>query len=355
MKALPSIAFGGFSGSAKGVTARQVAGRTILSVRCWPTGIATAAQIVRRSSLSKVTKSYKNLTADQQKAWEKLAESASGVSVFGQKAKLSGHNLFVRLNINRAYTGEQEPIMDAPEVISDIPRVEFGDFWFAPSGIVFTNVVLPNDSLKMVIKVSDSQSPGVSSGWGNTVIISPDTIPDWGEIDLTVAFESIMKHTPILGEKYFIEMYWIDPATGFTGISRRESVVCQEGSAGSGEVLVPRTQVKRSNITSISDNYIAEDFNLECVKGSMLAYIYGKFTNTGNYGSISIEADTLNRSIPAEYTFFLSRGDSQYTHFSICSWSLLVSNDYYNNDHIYLGRVSGGFPDEFEVFGVAAY
>lgn len=32
MIALPSIAFGGFSGAAKGVTARQVGGRSILSV-----------------------------------------------------------------------------------------------------------------------------------------------------------------------------------------------------------------------------------------------------------------------------------------------------------------------------------
>ena len=33
MIALPSIAFGGFSGSANGVTARQAGGRSILSVK----------------------------------------------------------------------------------------------------------------------------------------------------------------------------------------------------------------------------------------------------------------------------------------------------------------------------------
>lgn len=48
MIALPSIAFGRFSVSAKGVTARQVSGRSILSVKCWPTGEATGAQLVRR-------------------------------------------------------------------------------------------------------------------------------------------------------------------------------------------------------------------------------------------------------------------------------------------------------------------
>ena len=84
MQALPSIAFGGFSGSAKGVTARQVDGRTILSVRSWPTGVATNAQVVRRASMAKITKSYQTLTDAQMQEWERLAEHASGASVFGQ-------------------------------------------------------------------------------------------------------------------------------------------------------------------------------------------------------------------------------------------------------------------------------
>ena len=101
MIALPSIAFGGFSGSAKGVTARQVGGRSILSVKCWPTGEVTNAQVARRTSMAKITKSYKLLSDAQMKAWENLAEHTTGQSVFGQKAQLSGINLYVRLNANR--------------------------------------------------------------------------------------------------------------------------------------------------------------------------------------------------------------------------------------------------------------
>ena len=89
MQALPSIAFGGFSGSAKGVTARQVAGRTILSVKSWPTGPTTNAQVARRASMSKISKSWKLLTNEQMQEWDRLAEHASGQSAFGQKAELS--------------------------------------------------------------------------------------------------------------------------------------------------------------------------------------------------------------------------------------------------------------------------
>ena len=102
MIVLPSIAFGGFSGSAKDVTARQVGGRTILGVRTWPTGPSTNAQIARRSSMAKITKSYKLLTDVEMRSWARLAEHASGAVVLGQKAELSGMNLYVRLNANRA-------------------------------------------------------------------------------------------------------------------------------------------------------------------------------------------------------------------------------------------------------------
>ena len=108
MIALPSIAFGGFSGSAKGVTARQAGGRTVLSVKSYPTGYVTAAQVVRRGALAKISKAFKALSDEEMKAWANLADKTSGTSVFGQKAKLSAHNLFVRLNTNRAYCGESE-------------------------------------------------------------------------------------------------------------------------------------------------------------------------------------------------------------------------------------------------------
>ena len=122
MQALPSIAFGGFSGSAKGVTARQVDGRTILSVRSWPTGVATNAQVVRRASMAKITKSYQTLTDAQMQEWERLAQHASGASVFGQKAQLTGINMYVRLNANRAMAGEAL-IADAPASVGAVPNV----------------------------------------------------------------------------------------------------------------------------------------------------------------------------------------------------------------------------------------
>lgn len=166
MIALPSIAFGGFSGSAKGVAARYQDGRSILSLKAYPSGYATASQMVRRSALAKISKSYKNLTDAEHKAWENLAEHTTGQSVFGQKAKLSGHNLFVRLNSNRAYCGQGELLTTPPEGLTVIPTVEYDDFTLSDNLILFTGVPDPDGDLLLVAKMSDGQSKGVSSGWG---------------------------------------------------------------------------------------------------------------------------------------------------------------------------------------------
>ena len=139
MIALPSIAFGGFSGSAKGVTARYQDGRSILSLKCYPSGEATVLQIARRTSLKKITKTWPLLTDQQRLDWERLAEHASGASVFGQKAKLSGINLFVRLNSNRQMAGEAL-LTDAPYSNAAAPNVEYSNLYVTPDLVAFTGI-----------------------------------------------------------------------------------------------------------------------------------------------------------------------------------------------------------------------
>lgn len=69
----PSIAFSDFSGSAKGVTAQSTKGRTILSSKSQHGSITTPAQAVSRNTLSRISRSYKQLSDSQMKGWETLA------------------------------------------------------------------------------------------------------------------------------------------------------------------------------------------------------------------------------------------------------------------------------------------
>ena len=156
MIALPSIAFGGFSGSAKGVTARQVGGRSILSLKCFPTGVATSAQVARRASMSKITKSWKTLTEAQMLGWDHLAEHTSGQSVFGQAAQISGLNLYIRLNVSRTMAGESI-LHDAPEQLVFLPNVVYDKLWVTTKNIVIKGIT-HEAGYKLVIKMSATPS-----------------------------------------------------------------------------------------------------------------------------------------------------------------------------------------------------
>ena len=251
MQALPSIAFGGFSGSAKGVTARQVGSRTILSVRSWPTGQTTSAQVVRRASLSKITKSYKALTAEQMQAWENLAEHASGQSVFGQKAQLTGINLYVRLNANRVMAGEAI-IADAPLGQVAVPNVEYSTVSVTPQLIVFAGIKHESSPYKLVVKMSGSQSAGISNGWSKTVIISSEVEDDWGEADVTALYLKTIGVEPTPGQKVFIESYWLDTSTGFTGQVFKDSVIVTGESSYS-----PRKRVTMDRLLQDHEQHVS--------------------------------------------------------------------------------------------------
>lgn len=62
------------------------------------------------------------------KGWAVLAERMKGISTFGKAAELTAHNAFVRINTNRALAGMPE-LESAPVYTSDVPEVDYDDFW----------------------------------------------------------------------------------------------------------------------------------------------------------------------------------------------------------------------------------
>lgn len=277
MIALPSIAFGGFSGSAKGVTARYQDGRSILSLKCYPTGEATILQLARRTSLKKITKTWPTLTDQQRQDWERLAEHANGQSVFGQKAKLSGINLYVRLNANRQMAGE-ELLADAPAGNVAAPNVEYSNIYVTPDLVSITGIKHKPVPFKLVVKMSACQSPGVSNGWNKTVIISGDTEDDWGEADVTELYLSKIGVAATPGQKVFVETYWLDTETGFTGQIQRDSVICEGEAPYTRRVRATMDSLdpeEESNVTALDVDFSTgapvAQFNAVCLGHSNIA------------------------------------------------------------------------------------
>lgn len=56
--------------------------------------------------------------------WDRLAEHASGASSLGQKAEISGLNLYIRLNSYRVMAGESM-MADAPAAEVAVPNVSY--------------------------------------------------------------------------------------------------------------------------------------------------------------------------------------------------------------------------------------
>ena len=251
MIALPSIAFGGFSGSAKGVTARQVGGRSILSLKCYPTGVATGAQLARRASLKKISKSWVTLSNEQRSEWDRLAEHATGASSLGQKAELSGMNLYVRLNANRVMAGEAV-IADAPAAQVAVPNVEYSTVGVTPQLVVFGGIKHESAPYKMVVKMSGSQSSGISNGWSKTVIISSEVEDDWGEADVTRLYLKTIGVEPTPGQKVFIEAYWLDTSTGFAGQVYKDSVIVTGESS-----YTPRKRVTMDRLLPDHEQHVS--------------------------------------------------------------------------------------------------
>ena len=251
MIALPSIAFEGFSGSAKGVTARRVGGRNILSVKSRPSGPTTNAQVVRRASMSKISKSWKQLTNEQMREWDRLAEHTSGQSAFGQKAELTGMNLYIRLNVNRAMAGEAL-LSTAPESTVAVPNVEYSQISVTPQYLAISGIRHQASPYKLVVKMSANQSPGISNGWSKTVIISPGMEDDWGEADVTTLYLKTIGVEPVPGQKVFVESYWMDTSTGFAGQPVQDSAIVT-GEAPHGR----RVRVTMDALDPTQDNNVS--------------------------------------------------------------------------------------------------
>ena len=281
MKALPSIAFNEFRGSAGDVTARVSQGRQVLSARTVPAKGKTPAQAVSRNRLSKISRSYKKLSDGQMKAWAALAEKMKGISTFGQAAELTPHNAFVRINTNLQMVGEPM-LADAPLYIADVPEVLYENLWISPDMIVFTGLEQPSESHVLVFKMTSALSPGVSSGWGQTVIITPGMAPDWGDADMTALYTSVMGVAPEAGKKYFCEFYWLDKKTGFTGESMAISAVCKEGSTAYNTEYSPRARV---TMNEVAESQGFEKLDFELSHGSTILSVDAMYSNNTGVSS----------------------------------------------------------------------
>ena len=215
MKYIPSIAFEEMSGSAKGVTAAKTRGRKYIRNKGYGGSTRTAAQAAVKSVFKQLSQSWKSLTNEQILAWTSLAQSQAGRSVLGTSSRISGSNLYMRLNYWIVYCGG--------EALADPPALRGVE---APSGaaIVLTDDTFtftldsePSENaldLRLVVMASAPQSNGISNAYSKAAVIGDPKEAVSAEYDLKADYDAKYGAPGDAAPKVFMKWFFVDTTTG---------------------------------------------------------------------------------------------------------------------------------------------
>lgn len=215
MKYIPSIAFEEMSGSAKGVTAAKTRGRKYIRNKGTGSNVRTVAQASVKSVFRQLSQSWKNLTNEQILAWTSLAQSQAGRSVLGTSSKITGSNLYMRLNYWIVFCGGV--------ALTDPPSLRGVE---APSGaaisltddtFTFTLDSEPTQNLtdlRLIIMASAPQSNGISSAYSKAVGIGDPKEAVSAEYDLKVDYDARHGAPNEAAPKVFMKWFFVDTTTG---------------------------------------------------------------------------------------------------------------------------------------------
>ncbi len=214
MKYIPSIAFEEMSGSAKGVTAAKMKSRKYIRNRGYGGSVRTADQAKVKGIFKQLTTQWKSLTSAQILAWNKLALSQEGRSVLGTKAKISGSNLFTRLNYWIVACGGTAVVNPPALVGVENP----GAATIVCQGETFTLALasVPSDvtNLKLIIEASEGQSNGVTRAHSKAVAIKTVATPSTTAVDIRADYVAKHGAPSAAAPKIFFRYYLVNAATG---------------------------------------------------------------------------------------------------------------------------------------------
>lgn len=348
----PSIAFNSFNGTAKDVTARLTKGRTVLSTRTLHKHKVTVKQALRRANFTYISRQFKTLTDEQIAAWSALSKKNTALSLTGNGCPMSAQNLFICINVNRSKAGV--PILkDAPAEIHGSMYVEYDSIYLSSSELTIAGIKEPDaENAKLVIKIASADSSGVTSAWGNTVILGTACDTDWGEVDLTKVYMEQFGMTIEPGRKYFIEMYWLDEYFGYVSEVTRMTFTVRDDMTIEGKEYYPKANVSTENVENTSTSEVSnlqyevasEDFLVvDDISGAELS---------GYSASISVGINALtNATMIGPKTYQLARGTAtSKPKYAVGLYEINLSGKI-NGCTLYAGEKAGYFSKDFETFG----
>ena len=214
MKYLPSIAFEEMSGSAKGVTAAKTRGRKYIRNRGYGGSVRTSGQASVKAVFKQLSQAWQSLTNEQILAWNSAAQSAEARSVLGTKTKITGSNLFMRLNYWVVFCGGD--IMETPPTLGGVEAPASATLALSATAFTLTLASIPSSvtNLKLVICASAPQSNGISRAYSKAAeFIAPQT-PVTTAIALKTAYDGKYGAPSAGAPKVFVKYFYVNTATG---------------------------------------------------------------------------------------------------------------------------------------------
>lgn len=213
MKYIPSIAFEEMSGSAKGVTAAKVRGRKYIRNRGYG-GFKSSAQGAVKTIFKQLSQNWRTLTNAQILAWNALAGTQKGKSVLGTSSKISGANLYSRLNYWIVKCGGVA--LSTPPTLVGVDAPCEAELALSTDSFTFQLPDPPAEAadLKLVIMASAPQSNGVTRAYSKAVMIgSPRAVVE-DAINIKADYEAIHGAVSIAAPKVFLRYFFVNTKTG---------------------------------------------------------------------------------------------------------------------------------------------
>ena len=156
----------------------------------------------------------KSLSNDQILAWNKLALSQEGRSVLDSKAKISGSNLYTRLNYWIVACGGIA--VSNPPALVGVENLGAATIACQGEAFTFTVTSVPADvtNLKLVIEASEGQSIGVTRAHGKAVAIKMVASPSTSAVDIRSDYVAKHGAPSAAAPKIFFRYYLVNTATG---------------------------------------------------------------------------------------------------------------------------------------------
>lgn len=280
------------SGSAKGVTASKNRGAVFLRSKGYASRVRTSDQSQVKSIFRMLTRNWKTLTQEQINRWNQTASTQAGRRVLGQTAKISGANLYLRLNFWVVRCGGT-PLAEPP-ALGNIEAPSSATVAISGTSMIFMLDRAPsNTDLRLVVMATAPQSNGVVTGVGRGSALCAPIVLDGSDISLMASYAG-KYGAPSAGKpKVFFRYFLVNPSTGEKSLEMLAHGVLGQGPAVQFTLSLSSQDSTKGTVSPAGQNDYNENAVVSIMATPAQNFAFSRWSdgNTTNPRSVTMDRD----------------------------------------------------------------